>query len=310
MARDFSKFSVEGLKSAINKPESDSNTGSYSRDDWYNFWDIPTGSRVVIRLLPDLNEDNAKGFTIDRMSHKLTINGENKTIPCLKNYGDDCPICKVSAQYYKQEGKGSVNGKKYWRKMSHICRALIVEDPMPPNPETGVNATGTIKNISFSWQVWMLIMEGIDSGDVKLPPFFYQGGTDFIIKKTEKGDYPDYSIGTRYAGTPSDLTPEQIEFVEAHLVDLSTLLPAKPPLEKVEAMLQAALTGAAYQDGEAPEDHIPDADDATTKAVTSKPAAAAPAPVSQPASDETDAEADEILANIRKRRAAKAQADA
>ena len=71
---------------------------------------MKNGEQAIIRFLPDKNQDNPLGFLVEKLSHALTINGERKTVPCLRMYGEDCPICAVSSAYYKDEDKE--NGKK------------------------------------------------------------------------------------------------------------------------------------------------------------------------------------------------------
>ena len=126
-------LSIDQLRAAFKKEES-----TQSRpNNYYPFWNMQVGEQAIVRFLPDKDQDNHLGFMVEKMMHTLNINGENKSVPCLKMYGEDCPICRVSSAYYKDEGKGSANGKKYWRKKQHLVQALIVEDPLPADKETG-----------------------------------------------------------------------------------------------------------------------------------------------------------------------------
>ena len=100
---------------------------------------------------------------------------------------------------------------------------------------------------SLSWQLYNVIKEAFESGELDDVPFAYEGGCDFIIKKTKQGEYASYQM-SKFARSESDLDAEQIEFVEGQIIDLSELLPANPGREKVDAMLMAALTGEEYSD--------------------------------------------------------------
>lgn len=215
-------------------------------NNYYPFWNLKPGEQATVRLLPDKNEDNPFDFYVEKLTHTLIINGEQKTVPCLKMYGEECPICKVSSSFYKS--KDEISGKKYWRKKQHVIQALILEDPLPPEQDTGENHTGKVRFLSLGYQLYSIIREAMESGELDVVPYAYEGGYNFIIKKTQQGDYPTYTVGSKFARKPTDLTDEEIEFVEEHMVDLATLLPARPDIDKVNEMLEAALTGAEYQD--------------------------------------------------------------
>lgn len=289
-------LSIEQLRAAFKKNE---NEGSSRPNNYYPFWNIPEGSQATVRFLPDANAENPMGFLVEKLMHTLTINGENKSVPCLKMYGEDCPICKVSSAYYKEEDK--VNGKKYWRKKQHIAQALILEDPLPKNEETDENHEGKVRFLALGFQVFNILKDVFESGELDEIPFAYEGGTNFIIKKTKQGDYPSYNL-SKFARKSTDLTDDEIAMVTDQMVDLSTLLPKHPGLEKVEAMLEAALTGAEYSDGDGKSNDKP-------AAKAEKPAAKAAA-VEEPAGDDDDGEyddeADKILQQIRARQSKKA----
>ena len=132
-------------------------------------------------------------------------------------------------------------------------------------------------------------------------PYLYEGGCDFIIKKSDLGGRRKYDVVTNFARLSSDLTENEIAVAEDQMIDLITLLPASPGLEKVETMLEAALTGASYEDegaGSAPA--------AAAASAESTPAASAAVSESTPAAEkpaaEYDPEADDILATIRNRK--------
>lgn len=294
-------LSLEQLKAAFKQPERSGNT---LPNNYYPFWNMKSGESATVRFLPDKNGDNPLGFLVERLTHVLEINGERKTVPCLRMYDEDCPICAVSAAYYKDEDKE--NGKKYWRKKSHIAQALIVEDPCDPDEDTGETAEGKVKFISLSYQIYNAIKDAFESGELDEVPFAFEGGCNFIIKKTQQGEYPSYAL-SKFARSESDLTAEEIEYVEEQLSDLSELLPANPGREKVEAMLEAALTGGDYseEDSSAPK---------AAKAEKPAPAAAkveekeeeTVAETVETTTEEDGDEPSDILAQIRARRAAKA----
>ncbi len=289
-------LSLEQLTAAFKKQD----TSESRPSNYYRFWDMKVDERAVVRFLPDANQENPFGFMVEKLMHSLEINGEHKTVPCLKMYGEDCPICKVSSAYYKDEGKGSVNGKKYWRKKQHIVQALVIEDPIAPNAETGENSEGKIMFINLSYQIYSVIKAAFESGDLDNIPFNFDGGYDFIIKKTQAGDHAKYDVGSNFVRRSSDLTPDEVALAEDESVDLSTLLPSNPGLEKVESMLEAALTGAAYEDGSA-QASTPQQEASTPQQEASVPVAESATAAEEPAAEFND-ESQDILAMIRNRK--------
>jgi hypothetical protein len=285
-------LSLEQLTAAFKKQD----TNESRPNNYYRFWDMKAGEQAVVRFLPDANSDNPLGFMVEKLMHTLEINGETKSVPCLKMFESECPICKVSAAYYKDEGKDSINGKKFWRNKQHIVQALIMEDPLPANPETGENSEGKVKFLNMGYQLYSVIKEAFESGELDNIPYLYEGGCDFIIKKSDLGGRAKYDVGSKFARRSSDLTEDEIAVAEDQMVDLSTLLPASPGLEKVETMLEAALTGGSYEDegvGSTPE---ADASTPAASAAISESTSAA-----EPAA-EYDEESDDILAIIRNRK--------
>lgn len=285
-------LSLEQLTAAFKKQD----TTESRPNNYYRFWDMKAGEQAVVRFLPDLNKDNPLGFMVEKLMHTLEINGETKSVPCLKMFGEECPVCKVSSAYYKDEGKGSVNGKKYWRNKQHIVQALIVEDPLAPDPETGENNEGKVKFLNMGYQLYSVIKEAFESGELDNIPYLYNDGCDFIIKKSDLGGRAKYDVGSKFARRSSDLTEDEVAVAEDEMVDLATLLPASPGLEKVESMLEAALTGASYEDDSAGE---------STPAASATPATESkdtPVPESKSSAAEYDEDSDDILAIIRNRK--------
>lgn len=292
-------------------------------NNYYPFWNIKEGEEAIVRFLPDVNEENPMGFIVEKRMHTLEINGENKSVPCLTMYGEECPICKVSGAFYKEGDKAS--GKKYWRKKQHIAQALIIKDPLPPEEgQTESQYEGTVRLLTLGYQIFEVVKSSFESGELDEVPFAFIDGTNFHIKKTKQGEYSTYAIGSKFARKSSDLEPEEVAFCKEHMVDLSTLLPLHPGIEKVESMLQAALTGAAYDEeaneeeqapvvaktktqnlakmlsGSNEEEDLPWEDEKPAAKATkvTKPAAKKAEP--EPEQDDTD-EAEQILARIRNR---------
>lgn len=289
-------------------------SGSYS-NDIYPFWLMEIGKKARVRILPDLNEDNDFIFFKDRLEHTLSINGDDKKIPCRQMYGEDCPICELSRKWYKEEGKDSKNGKYYYRKKTSLVRVLVLEDPLPPN-DAGETYEGKVCNTQFGFQLMEKIKEQISNDD--LGEFYdLDEGYDFIISKTKQGEYGTYSVGSQFARNASAIDDDVKETVE--LIDLSTLLPKDFGYDKVQGMLEAHINGEDYDDGDdssKKEDKKPVAKpvSAPKKTVAAKPVvekeeaeeeeADAPAETEKvvEAAETSDDDDGDILAKLRERR--------
>ena len=312
----MARLSFEELKAQFKKGDG---TNEGGQNNYYPFWNMEVGEQATIRFLPDANEDNPTGFLLEKVMHVLEINGEKKSVPCLKMYGEECPICKVSAAFYKKDDK--VNGKKYWRKKQYLTQALIIDDPLPADKETGETQVGKIRYLALGNKIYDSIKDAFESGDLDDAPDLLKGGTNFVIKKRQQGEYADYSRSS-FVKRASDLDDDTIDYVKSSSIDLSTLLPKNPGVDKVEAMLQAAMSGAEYtpdsgDSGDAPDDvpteHINSAKEAAVK--SSKPVVATepetkptkPAKTQAESSDGDggDDDPEAILARLRARRQSK-----
>lgn len=296
-------LSLEQIRAAWKKPEQ--NEGGNRPNNYYPFWNIADGQQAIVRFLPDKNSDNPFGFVVEKLMHTLTINGENKSVACLKMHGEDCPVCKVSSEYYKKEDKE--NGKKYWRKKQHIAQAIVIEDPLKADEQTKETHQGKVRFLALGYQLFQVIQAAFESGDLEERPESMEAGYDFVIKKTKQGDYSTYAVGSRFKPKSRPLTDEERQVADEQMIDLATLLPANPGEEKVAGMLTSALTGATYaDDSKGSKSKHPTPASGTSDSEEPAPAKASskPAPASTPAdADEDDGE--EILAMIKNRRQAK-----
>jgi len=308
-------LSLEQLKNAFKKPESEGSRPN----NYYPFWNIEDGQQAVVRFLPDKSNTNPLGFLVEKLMHTLDINGEKKSTACLKMYGEDCPVCKVSSAYYKQEDK--VNGKKYWRKKQHIAQALIIEDPLKADETTGETHQGKVRFLALGYQLFNVIKEAFESGDLDDVPYSVDGGYDFVIKKSKQGEYLTYGVGSRFRPKSRALTQAEKDVVEDQMIDLSTLLPANPGEDKVAGMLTAALNGTTYNGDEssskpqglklAPKKSTPaKAEPEDDNIPMDEEVVVTPAKAEKQApkvDEEFDAEAADILSSIRNRMKRKAE---
>ena len=293
MALDIN--ALRAAYASTNKPQAPSN--------YFPFFTMQDGEQSTIRFLPDKNSENPLGFLVEKRTHVLKVNGRDKTVPCMKMYGKQCPICNVSSQYYNAGDR--LNGKKYYRKIAHIGQALIMQTTVVPK-EGEDKFEGTVRLVQISPQIHKVIQEAIMSGDLEAVPSDFEEGTNFIIKKDKQGDYSSYSF-SKFAKRETALDEETIDYVLTQMKDLSELLPAEPPLEEVEAWLEADMTGTDIPtSAPAARAQTPVVDDADAQEAIAALAArrTANAAAAKPAveDDEADDEADDILAAIAARR--------
>ena len=303
-------FSMDRARAAFGKQNN-----QRERTPYYPFHTLPEGKSSTLRFIPDANPDNELGFLVERRMHELVVDGDKTRVACLEMYGDDCPICNLSRQYYK--AKDTINGKKYWPKKDHIARALVIKDGLPPDPETGETYVGKVVTLSLGKTLYEIIAHNISSGDLGDElPCSIEEGTDFIITRTVKpgpnGEkYSDYAL-SKFARASRSLEEEEIATIEheddaggtPNYVDLHTLLPKKPSIEFVENTLEQSLGGGRDDDDDVPV-RLP------VKKAVSKPVVEeeAPAPVKPAAkvvetSDDDDEDAEAFLAQIKARRQA------
>lgn len=303
----MSKNTLESLKAAFKTPDREQRDSL--PNNYYPFWLMNNGQKSVIRFLPDRDQDNVRGFLVEKVFHNLTINGQKKNVPCLTMYGEDCPICKVSQDYYKH--KDDVNGKKYWRKKQYIAQALVLEDPLEPNKDSGENHEGKVRYVALGYQLYNIIKEAFASDELESVPYDFEDGYDFVIKKSEQGQYSTYVVGSKFKNSPRGLTEEELAVVEEGMIELATLLPRNPGEEQTQAQLNADLNGESVEESADEDAPAPkaakkpaakvavDDDEAPKSTKTKKPAA-------KVADEEADGEAmvdvDDMLAAIRARR--------
>lgn len=296
------KRSLASLKSAfVGDTTQQSNTTRFA-NNYYPFWQMQANQKAVIRFLPDLNENNPRGFLVEKVTHKLTINGQERKIACLSMYEEECPICKISQAYYKV--KDEINGKKYWKSRQHLGQALIIEDPLPADAETGETHQGQVRMIALGYQLFNIIKEAFASDELEGNPYDFEEGYDFIIKKTEQGKYGTYVVGTKFANKQRALTEQELAIAEEHMIDLSTLLPKHPGFDAVQSMLDAEMNGESYDDGSKSNNTNNESDDEEDAVVTPKATTTVKPKVAETTTDDSDedADADDMLAKIRARR--------
>lgn len=231
--------------------EGASNAGFWDR--FYPFYKMGFDEVATIRFLQDADEENPLGFIVENKYHEFFVNGKKKKIACLKMYGEACPCCDKSGEFYN--AGDSKTGKMFWRKIDYIAQALVINSPFEYPVKADDNP---VRLISMSKQLYENLETEIVKGDLDAMPYDMETGYDFRILKTKKivpddkggpaKEYGNYdSSGFARKATPlpaSALSNEKFE-----LLDLKKFRFAKVEREAMEAMIEAALTGKSYDEG-------------------------------------------------------------
>lgn len=245
---------------------------------FFNFWKAPVDSVSTVRFLPDANESNPMGFLVENLTHELEINGKREKVACLKMYGEECPICELSARFYdeKSPDHNEQLGKKFYRKKSYIGQVLVVESQVEHDAEQ------LVKLIDFGPQVFKQIQAAFQSGDLDAAPYELKGGYNFRFRKTVTGSGQNSYTTSSFAPKQSDVDDAVIEAITLYALD--DYRTPKTERAALEAMLVAAQTGGSYapSDDEKPSAPATPAATPAPKAAVQEaepaaPAAAAPA---------------------------------
>ncbi len=224
--------------------------GTSKSGDVYPHWDIDEDTTATVRILEDKNPDNPNVFYVEKLTHRLSVQGKNQTIACLKMFGEKCPICDLSYKFYKAEGDKSKSGRYYYCNRQYLLKALIIKDPIKYEEE-GQTAVGQVKTLNITSQIMDEIKKAISNTNEETAlsaiPWDVDEGHNFIIHKVKKGDYFNYS-GSSFSNKITAIDDKYMDAVDAGAVDLATLLPENPGVEKLQALLEAHLNGGEVEE--------------------------------------------------------------
>ena len=246
--------SLQEIRQRIAAQENKSNNKSSGPSDnsIYPHWNIGEGTTATIRFLPDGDSKN-EFFWIEKQVIKLPFNGVKGdsnakqvtvTIPCMEMYGESCPILAEVRPWYKDESLKEM-ANKYWKKRSYLFQGFVRQNPMgddttPANP---------IRRFIISPQLIPIIKTGLMDPEMEELPTHATRGLDFVIRKTSKGGYADYST-SNWARKETALTEAEQAAIDAHgLFNLSDFLPKKPTQVEVDIMkemFEASVEGLPF----------------------------------------------------------------
>lgn len=223
-----------------NQPKS---KGSGGDNASYPFWEIPVGQSATIRFLPDADPTNDY-FWAKREVIKLPFSGVvggdyptdkdvTVTVPCIDMFDMKCPIIAATKHLWDKEETKDL-ARVYYKKRSWIFQGIVVNSPLaeenlPENP---------IRRFVLNKSVYDIVYESLLDPDLIDMPTDFDGGLDFTIKKTQKGEWANYST-SKFAMRPRSLTEEERSIIDANkLFNLKEALGAIPSGDAIEAMKQ------------------------------------------------------------------------
>lgn len=227
-------------------------SGGYSDNTIYPFWNIAEGSTAALRFLPDASEDNVY-FWRERQMIKIPFSGikghdETKnitvTVPCMEMWGDKCPIHDEIRPWFKDTSMEDM-ARTYWKKRSYLFQGFVVDSPLqeensPENP---------IRRFIVGPEIFNIIKAALMDPDFDEIPTDYEGGTDFRVTKTQKGQYASYAT-SNWSRRSRSLTQEERDAIDEHsLFNLNDFLPKKPGEEELKAiasMFEDSVDGQLY----------------------------------------------------------------
>ncbi len=222
----------------------------------YPHWNIPEGSSVTLRILPDGDEDSIF-FWAERQMIRLPFSGVKGDpgskpvvvqVPCNEMWGpvNSCPVLKEVRPMFKDASLEDT-AKKYWKKKSYIFQGFVEDDPMteedvPENP---------IRRFIMGPQLFQSIKDALTDPDLEEIPTDVENGLNFIVKKTKKGEWANYDT-SKWARKETPLSDEQKAAIEefglSNLIDFLPNQPDQDHLDAIAEMFEASLDGEAYDE--------------------------------------------------------------
>lgn len=240
----MAKMSMAEIRALAKKKNAGgSKKNNYKNTDIYPFWNMKEGDEAVVRILPNKTESEHPIPLIEKKQHRLAVEGKDIRVLCPQTYGNECPICDLSQEYYKAEGKGSKNGKYYWRDLMHLCRAVVIEDPLPPDEDTGETFKNKVVTLQLGFQLYEKIMAQLDDffDDDDPLPWDLEEGFNFKIKPVKQGNYMKYDLASSFDRKTSEIPTEALENIE--LKELEEILPPEVTYEETEEILKKHTEG-------------------------------------------------------------------
>lgn len=241
------------IREALQNSENKETTTPQSQGDnaSFPFWKAPMDSTTTIRFLKDADEDNFffwRERQIIRLPFAGVVGDHNEPvqvqIPCVDMFGDVCPVISATKSWWKDPAKVDL-ARAYYKKRSYLFQGFVIksdltEEETPENP---------IRRFVISPSIFELIKASLLSPDMEDSPVDFDGGREFKLTKTQKGDYANYSTSSwSFKSRPLDET-ERAAIDSYGLFDLKEFLGKRPDADgiaMIKEMFEQSLAGQPF----------------------------------------------------------------
>lgn len=221
----------------------------------YPFWNIKVGENAVLRFLPDGDVTN-EYFWVERQVIKLPFSGivggeyptsENVTVtvPCIDMFeGMRCPIIAATKHLWNDESTKET-ARTYWKKKSWIFQGLVVSSPFIEENEP----ENKVRRFVINKQVYDKIYDALLDPELDDLPTDFDGGLDFTIKKTQKGQWSDYNTSS-FARKSRSLTEMERSIIDTNglftLKDAKGAVPSQEQIDALPQLLRDSMDGLPF----------------------------------------------------------------
>ena len=239
------------LLAQANKNSGERTTASTGDNASFPFWNIPENTSASIRFLPDGDSENVF-FWVERQIIKLPFQGVvgkddrpvEVQVPCVDMFGDTCPIRTAITPWWKDESKKDL-ARVYYKKKSYLFQGFVVNSPFeeentPENP---------IRRFVINPSIFEIIKNSLMNPEMEDLPIDFDGGRDFKLTKTKKGEYANYGT-SQWSFKTRSLSDAERGAIDKHgLWNLKEFLGNRPDADgiaMIKAMFEDSLAGNPF----------------------------------------------------------------
>jgi len=278
---DFLNMSEEaGIEAAVAQQKKAQSANQSGFDNsFYPITKVKAGSNAILRFIGNPKDENYPDFWVTKKVFSLSFNHPTipnrfvrVNVPCLEMYeakgsGVKCPIAELVRPIYKEaealEKKGQTKAaetlkklaSKHWMDTESIMQGFVIKPGFEEQnvPESPIRFFSVKKTIKKLMDVRINPPEGEESMRLPFWACHPTKGTNFIIRKTMKGEYPSYET-SGWDAQQTALTGDQIEAIKKYgFADLKTKLPQRPTQGEYDlftAIVQASIAGHTTWDSD------------------------------------------------------------
>jgi hypothetical protein len=161
----------------------------------------------------------------------------------MEMYGESCPVLAEVRGWFKDPAMEDM-GRKYWKKRSYVFQHLVIDSDLSED-----KPASPIRRSILGPQIFQIVKEALLDPELEDLPTDYANGLDFVIKKTSKGNFADYST-SKWSRRERPLSEAEKAAIEEHgLYTLSDYKPKQPgatEIEIIKQMFEASVDGETY----------------------------------------------------------------